>query len=350
MVDPPRHVAQSREPFLAFVRPELQAQNLFLAAWCEAPSSLVSQRREPPEPSRGRTGRRPRCGHSTRASAIGASGPVASVSWIAAPIRDGREFTCRDIRPRKSRLRASRLHQPLRTLPASLPVRPEMPSSCASSMNTTEARCRSKEAENSPRAALTGRIDQVLPTEMEPVRGPADELRSRRVFVRKSVAFLPSKLRLLPRVRRACFDTASGNGSSGNWVLWNGRTRLICNAQRHLPISPTTCTQLTSAVWQVGQSVASLWRCALPATRERCSAISSAFSSLSCRGQPAPSRTPAPVGDGYSCWRALRGLWLFGAVLQGLRGAFRAPCGRQRLQSLPWRGGPLSGRRRPLGR
>ena len=108
---------------------------------------------------------------------------------------------------------------------------------------------------------------------------------------------------------------------------------------------PTTCTRLTSAVWQAGQSVASLWRCALPATREHCSTISSAFSSLSCRGQPAPSRTPAPVGDGYSCCRALRGLWLFAAVLQAMRGAFRAPCGRQRLQSLPWRGGPLSGRR-----
>ena len=90
----------------------------------------------------------------------------------------------------------------------------------------------------------------------------------------------------------------------------------------HDGFRPTTCTRLTSAVWQAGQSVASVWRCALPATRERCSAISSAFSSLSCRGHPAPSRTPAPVGDGYSCWRALRGLWLFGAVLQGLRGAF----------------------------
>jgi hypothetical protein len=91
----------------------------------------------------------------------------------------------------------------------------------------------------------------------------------------------------------------------------------------HDAFRPTTCTRLTSAIWQVGQSVAALWRCALPATRERCSAISSSFSLLSCRGQPAPSRTRAPVGDGYSYCRALRGLWLFGAVLQGC-GAFRS--------------------------
>ena len=103
---------------------------------------------------------------------------------------------------------------------------------------------------------------------------------------------------------------------------------------------PTTCTRLTSAVWQLGQSVASLWRCALPATRERCSAISSSFSSLSCRGQPAPSGTPAPVGDGYSCCRALRGLWLFGAVLQGLRGAFTSTMrpATAAVPSLPWAG------------
>jgi hypothetical protein len=103
-------------------------------------------------------------------------------------------------------------------------------------------------------------------------------------------------------------------------------------------VAPTTCTTHfgSLASWAVSRFTVAM---RIACNRERCSAISSSFSSLSCRGQPAPSRTPAPVGDGYSCCRALRGLWLFGAVLQGLRGAFSSTMrpATVAVTSLAWR-------------
>ena len=136
-----------------------------------------------------------------------------------------------DLSPKRSRLHASRSHQPLRTLPASMHGRPKTASSCVSSMNMTAARCHQKRPQI-PRAT-SGRVDQVLPEQMEPARSPADELRGARGIRPKRCCLFPGKLRLLSRVRRLA-SIPRPKMAQAAMGLWNCRTRQICNAARHL--------------------------------------------------------------------------------------------------------------------
>jgi hypothetical protein len=61
-------------------------------------------------------------------------------------------------------------------------------------------------------------------------------------------------------------------------------------------------------------------------------------------GHPLPLAMDTHVAERYV------GFGYSEPFFKGCAEHFRAPCAQQRLQSLPWRGGPLSDRRRPLGR